>query len=577
MVSSRVQTFVAVVFVVLLLPVGGAIAQTATHPATSGVPYQTTSGVEVTLGDDRDVAAVPFDGDDTFADGSLRVSGSDAELTAGDDAYSGDPVTVSDVSVSGSLTVERTDLDRSITIDDGDANTLQLKDYGVETNQSDLAYDSDNGLTVTLDGVESVKIAAVDVGTGEPLDTFDATGGGPATFELPAGNREIRLEPTPSELEVREEQNPDELLTDVDNLTIEFYDQSAENPDNIESVDVNNGVADMSDLDPTKSFIAVAKADGYANRRIFVDSLFETQELYLLNESAESIEVAYELDDFSGDFPQSKTVMVIERNLNGEWTPIQGDFFGATGRYTANLQPDTRHRVRVVNVATGEERVIGAVTPQQGGVETVTILPDGSITLDRGFDRIFAQPAIGSIPAAQQAEFGVDIREGEEPIESWDIEITLLNGTNETTLATRSGSGASVETFLLDLREADGGTVIATVNYTTPEQTGSVRLSRSVRENYAGAEGLLGGLITIGDGLNASEDSGPSGASMMVSLFASLLITAGVARVSTSADVMGLTALMSVTGFAVLGWLPMRVLFAASVGFAAVIVIRRGI
>ena len=64
---------------------------------------------------------------------------------------------------------------------------------------------------------------------------------------------------------------------------------------------------------------------------------------------------------------------------------------------------------------------------------------------------------------------------------------------------------------------------------------------------------------------------------MMASLFISLLVTAGVASVSTSADVMGRTALLSVTGFAILGWVPFTLLFAASVGFGAVIVLRRGI
>jgi len=570
-----IKAFILVITAVLLLPAGFAVADSLTHSATEGVTYQTISGVTVTLGDDRDdVDASPFAGDQTFADNDLRLSGSDAEVTVSDQTYSGDPVTVTDVDVIGSLTVERVDLDREFTVEDGDANTMQVQDYAVDNNETDLAYSSDAGLTVSLDGLDQVNIAAVDVATGEPLDTSDAQGDGSATFELPSGSREIRLEPTPSELEVRDEQTQ-ELLTEIDDMTIEFY-ESGENPDNIESVEVVDGTADMEGLDVTTSFIAVAEAEGYANRRIFIDSFFETQEIYLLDMSADSVTAEYELEDFSGEFPQAQTVMVIERNIEGEWTPIQGDFFGSTGKFEANLLRDTRHRMRVVNVQTGDERVIGAFTPQQNAVETVTILPDGSITVDQGFDRIHAQPAIGSIAAAEDAEFGVDIQEGETPIESWDIEITLHSNGDETTLATRSGTGASLETFALDLTDADGGTVIATVDYETPTESGTVRLSRSVREHFAGADGLIGGLVTIGDGLGVSGDD-PSSASMMASLLISLLITAGVARVSTSADVMGLTALLSVTGFAILGWVPFSLLFAASVGFGAVIVIRRGI
>ena len=570
-----IKAFILVITAVLLLPAGFAVADSLTHSATEGVTYETNSEVSVTLGDDRDdVDASPFADDETFADNELRLSGSDADVTVGDQAYSGDPVTITDVDVTGSLTVERVDLDREFTVEDGDANTMQVQDYAVDNDETDLAYSSDAGLTVSLDGLEQVNIAAVDVETGEPLDTSDASGDGSATFELPSGTREIRLEPTPSELEVRDEQTQ-ELLTEIDDMTIEFY-ESGENPDNIESVEVVNGTADMEGLDVTTSFVAVAEAEGYANRRIFIDSLFETQQIYLLEMSADSVTAEYELEDFSGEFPQAQTVMVIERNIDGEWTPIQGDFFGSTGKFEANLLRDTRHRMRVVNVQTGDERVIGAFTPQHSAVETVTILPDGSITVDQGFDRIHAQPAIGSIAAAEDAEFGVDIQEGETPIESWDIEITLHSNGDETTLATRSGSGASLETFALDLTDADGGTVIATVDYETPTESGTVRLSRSVREHFAGADGLIGGLVTIGDGLGVDGDE-PSSASMMASLLISLLITAGVARVSTSADVMGLTALLSVTGFAILGWVPFSLLFAASVGFGAVIVIRRGI
>ena len=577
MVSERIQTLLAVVFAVLLLPSGAVLAQTMTHSATAGVTYETNSGVTVELGDGRDVAAQPFADDQTFADGTLRVSGSDASVQAGNGAYSSDPVTVQNVDVTGSLTVERTDLDRSFTITDGDATQLQVRDYAPDNNETDIAYDSENGLTLELSGFNQVGIVAVDTGTGEPVDSDIVESDGVATFELPAGTRNIALELAPSELRVYDEQSPDQLLSDVNNMTIEFYEQGAGNPDNIESVGVVDGVADMEGFDPTASFIAVANADGYANRRIFVDSLYETQELYLLNESADSVAVEYELEDFSGNYPQAETVMVIERNINGEWTPIQGDFFGATGQFEAQLLRDTRHRMRVVNIETGEDRVAGTLTPQQSAVETVTILPDGSITVDRGLEQIHAQPAIGSIPAAQGAEFSVDIQEGDQAITSWDIEIVLMNGTTQTTLATRTGSGTGVETFALDLAGADGGTVMAVVDYQTPERSGTVRLSRAVRENYAGAEGLLGGLITIGDGLGAGADSGASSASMMASLLISLLVTGAVARVSTSADVMGISALISVAGFAVLGWVPMSLLFAATVGFGAMIALRRGI
>jgi len=256
MVSPRTQTFLAVVFAVLLLPAGVAVAQTlSTHSATTGVQYVTNSGVEVTLGDGREVAAVPFDGDDTFADGDLRISGSDASIEVVDASYSGDPVDVRNVDASGgTITVERTDLSRSFTVTSGDASQLQVRDYAIGDGQTDLAYDSANGLTLEVSGFNDVGVVAVDVGTSEPLDSDIVGADGTAVFDLPAGTREIRLELAPSELRVYEERSPGDLLTNVDDLSIEFYEQSAANPDNIESVEVVNGVADMEGVDPTASF-----------------------------------------------------------------------------------------------------------------------------------------------------------------------------------------------------------------------------------------------------------------------------------------------------------------------------------
>jgi len=54
----------------VLLQSSAAIALTGpSHQATAGVTYETNTGLEVSLSSDRDIAAVPFNGDDTFAPG----------------------------------------------------------------------------------------------------------------------------------------------------------------------------------------------------------------------------------------------------------------------------------------------------------------------------------------------------------------------------------------------------------------------------------------------------------------------------------------------------------------------------
>jgi len=185
MTDRRTLATLALVAVILLAPVGVVVAQTlSTHSATAGAAYETNSDVTVTLGDDRsDVDQVPFDGNTTFADGSLRISGSNASVEVTDATYGSDPVTIRSVDADpGSFTVERTDLSRSVTFESGDASLFQLREPNVSETGDDFAYASDNGLTVTLTGFDPIGIAAVDTGTGEPLDTVSVDGDGVATF-----------------------------------------------------------------------------------------------------------------------------------------------------------------------------------------------------------------------------------------------------------------------------------------------------------------------------------------------------------------------------------------------------------
>jgi len=70
----------ATIALVLVLLVGGAVADIAgpSHSATAGVQYETNSGVAVELGDDREVEAVPFADDQTFASQGVEIEGNGA-------------------------------------------------------------------------------------------------------------------------------------------------------------------------------------------------------------------------------------------------------------------------------------------------------------------------------------------------------------------------------------------------------------------------------------------------------------------------------------------------------------------
>jgi len=500
----------------------------------------------------------------TDSSGTATITISDSGSTTVELVTTSSP-TVDDGSAtpSGGTTVSETPVELSINVSDSDFGTVQgdsvtVEFFDGEDNQLGTDTISSNGTAISeytnpTGGENQWYVQASDsYGNTVTSETF--------TFNAP------------SEVEVRAEQTG-ELLTDAD-VTLEFYQQSS-NPDNIEQIPVTDGTADMTGLPAGESFVAVADAEGYADRRIFIDSLLETQTIYLLNQSADTVDVSFELEDFSGQFRQADTILVVERNINGTWTPIQGDFFGATGRFEATLLEDTRHRMRLVDIDTGEERRIGTITPQTSGVQTVTVEADGSVTVAEPLEQIFAQPAVSSVPAGEQTDFAVDIQEGDATITDYTIEVSVMNESTERVLTTRTGSGTATEEFNLNLANESGKTLVATVDYQTESSNGTVILSKRIRQNYPGADGLLGGLTNIGNVL--ADGDGASGASMFAALFISLLVTAGVARVSTSVESIGIGALGSVTAFGIIGWIPMSALFAATVTFAATIVLRRGI
>ncbi|MDB2293733.1 hypothetical protein PM085_15860, partial [Halorubrum ezzemoulense] len=295
---KRAHLILAVIILILAVPPGIAVAQTLTHTASAEVDYVTNSDVQVTLGDGREVAAQPFVDDSTWNTGTVTVSGSDASVRVTDGTFSGDTVDIRQVDVTGSLTIERTELSRSVTVESGDANLLQLRDYNVSDGAEDLAYASDNGLTVTLTGFDPIGIAAVDAGTGEPLASENVEGDGVATFELPAGQRSIRLEPTPSELQVRNEIRPDELIDGNSSLRARAFADG----DVLFERQVTDGTVSLDGVPLDEEIIITVRGENadFVYRRILIESAIQTSEIYVLPSSEPSAQIRFQLRDDTG-------------------------------------------------------------------------------------------------------------------------------------------------------------------------------------------------------------------------------------------------------------------------------------
>lgn len=543
---------VAVVAILLVSPVAPAIAASLTHQSSAGVTYVTNSGVEVSLGNDREIAAVPFDDDRTFSNGSLVISGSDASVTATSTTFDGTPLTVEnvDVQASGSLTVTRTDLSRSVTVTSGDASILQVQDYALDNGSADLAYNSNNGLTIELSGLPSVGVAAVDTGTGDPVATDNVGAAGVATLDLPAGTRNIRLETTPSELQVRNESNPDELIDGNATLSARLFTGGTASDTVIERP-VTDGTVSLDGVPKDEPLVITVKeeASNFSYRRILIDSAVETSSIYLLPSGEPSAEVRFELRDETGRFSGESTRLFVEKPITRDfdndgtnetnYEVISGDRIGADSVFPTVLIDDTRYRIRVENDA-GETRVLGSYTVRG---PTVTTLPIGEVEFSEDISEGAALQA-SLREAADGASHNYEVRlvylDPEGTTDTIDISITNSTGASLRPTSTEQLNGttsAYVETYPLD-SSFDPDSDTATVSVEATQGLATETFSQTVGAVAPIAFGALDpqvlellGLVSI---------VGVAGLLVIIRPAAAALVTPGWAAVLALTDVVGI-------------------------------------
>lgn len=181
---------------------------------------------------------------------------------------------------------------------------------------------------------------------------------------------------TPADLRIYQESQPTQLVDDV-NLTVRFF--PLQEGGQVVTRTTDSGVLNMTGLPADERFAVTVSndTDGYVYRRVVVDSLYETNEVYLLNESVESSQVVFELQDPTGTFPPSSTILYVEKPItkNGttEYKTVAGDVFGASSRFPAILQDDTRYRLRVATADGEDERMLGYYTVYGNAVEPLKI------------------------------------------------------------------------------------------------------------------------------------------------------------------------------------------------------------
>jgi len=168
-----------------------------------------------------------------------------------------------------------------------------------------------------------------------------------------------------NELSVYNESSPQTLIQSGPNTTVEVTIRFYGPDDLVVERTTTDGTINMSGLPADRAFVVIARADGYHDRRIYIEGLMNQQSIFLLPDSTATVYNVFTLVDRSGSYEPGSTRLIIRRALNTtsssglRWTTISGDYFGATNEHETYLRFERRYRLIIEN-QDGDRRVIGS-------------------------------------------------------------------------------------------------------------------------------------------------------------------------------------------------------------------------
>ena len=469
----------------------------------------------------------------------------------------------------------------------GELRTEDPLELSVNLNHDDFEAGTVVDLEWSVNGNVVGSTTASSPGT-QTLEVSNGTVGGDNTWSVTATDSEGDTASNgpnsfqrPDEIQIRDETAPETLLSNAD-VTLEFYfEGGTETEPRVVERTTPDGSIDMTDLPADQPFVVVADTADYAPRRIYVENILETQQIYLLPESADSVQPEFELRDFTGNYPTEDTVLEIERAIDGEWQTVQGDFFGATGSYSTTLLRNQEHRLTVINLETGQERPVGRYTPTLDAAETIEITGTDSVILDRGAPLVVVEPSTRALPAIDGQTISTDIEPGSSALKEVTMTITYENATttDELFAQTYTEPGNVTVDQDVNLESYSGGLINVSVAWATVDGEQGVRSYQfTIRDVFDDNFGLLSALSTVPDRLASGDGSGVGGVLTFIAVLLTVVITSAAAiRLRLSTESAGAVALISMAGFWTLGWLPGTVVFASCVAFGVLAAMRRGI
>lgn len=466
---------------------------------------------------------------------------------------------VSGLTPNQTTTAQSSNVELSANISDADFATAQGDTVSVKWFMDGvLKHTSSTSSAGTVSWSPTNQTAGTHTWHVELSDSYgNSVTSGTASFSV-AANLYIRNESAPSKL--------------VGNATVKvrmFVNETG--TPNVYERSTSNGVVNMSGVPANKPFVVVASADNYTSRRIFVPSLYDTQTVYLLPSSAGTADTIFAIKDYTGNYPSESSVLLVQRSLNGSYQTVLGDYFGAAGQFPAKLALNKRHRLVLLNVNTGQSRVLGTYTPIASQKQTVTVAPSGTISRQPYGPTADVQPGVSVVPALNNTTLSITLRNESSSVSSWRIvantsSVELWNATvspgnvsHDFALANRGGQSLQVRVLATT---ANGTRVVETRTYTVQESLSNdaTLLATLSRVTEVAAPGTAGALTT------------------MLSMIVTVLAMVGLAsRTRASGMVTGVTGVLVLGAFGAIGWVSFDLVFVAGVGVVTFGALRRGL
>jgi len=449
---------------------------------------------------------------------------------------------------------------------DGAQLTERKTTFSVTVSDGDVAYDGDTLTgTVFVDGESVGSSSRSSNGTITVNETIGSGGEHSYHWEVSdsygkSDSMAARTVSIPSEIRIYNESAPTELV-DGASVKIQMYVDESGSPE-VFVRNTSDGKVNMTGLPASKPFVAVADADGYSTRRIFVPSLYESQSLYLLPSGAEKVDTIFKIADYTGDFPSESTVLLVQRSLNGSYQTVAGDYFGASGQFPTQLAYQERHRLVLMNVETGERRVLGTYTPLASQTATVRVSPNGRVEQMNTSNSVTIQPSTTRLPALNGTtlQFAIPKSSGPWRATASTSTATLLNSSVESGVSSRTVDlrGYAGETLTVSVTR--NGTVVATTDYTISETTSTPT--------------LLSSLSSLTQQIPAPNRGAFTG---FIAVMTTVFVMGAVGGLRTSGAAVGVTGVLVLAGFSTIGWVGYDLVFVAGVALVAFGGLRRGL